>query len=373
MNAKELEHLFKSHVEKMTPRERMMAYASGEEVDCIPYDVSGCEEAMANIFGYTTAQMRDNVNVHIDVIRRREEEFGLVGLSMGTGMRAVGQALGSKLVFPEVGIDRIVQPVISSLDEMGRIVDNDPYTNPVLLRMLERACALKDAFPYMGIASMVGGPITAAASIVPIEALLRGMRKRPDDAQTLLDFCVQFTLAWVDMFVKEFGPSPFAIADPVSCADILSRKQYLEFSRPAQEKLIAGIMDLAGGKPALHICGKTNPLWDDIKELNVANFSVDNRESLANAKERLGNTFSIGGNVPPVDVMLAGSIDDVINSCKECLRQGAESPLGYSLRPGCQLPIGVPRENFQAFIYAARTYGRGAQKGKMPKGMLDEA
>lgn len=369
MDILELDRAFHDYEDQMTAGQRVQSYVAGEKVDYIPFSIQSNEEAMANLFGYTTAQWRDDARVHIDVIRRRQEEFGLVGLAVGQRLRTVGQAVGSKIFFPEVGIDRVEEPAIDSLDELGKIVDNDPFTNPLYLSMLERAHALKDAFPDMSIATSTAGPITVASTIMPIEKLLRATRKNPEGVRELLDFAVYHSVSWVQMFVKEFGSVSASIADPVSCADILSRKQYLEFSLPFQHKLVEGITQAIGKKPGLHICGKTNPLWDDMKQLKVASFSVDNRESLAEAKERMGDTFALVGNVPPVDVMMQGSIDDVIESCKNCIRQGADSPCGYNLGTGCQVPIGVPRQNFQAFIYAARTFGRGAQKGCMPDGM----
>ena len=45
----------------------------------------------------------------------------------------------------------------------------------------------------------------------------------------------------------------------------------------------------------------------------------------------------IAGNVPPVDVMKEGTIDEVIASCKECLEKCADSPAGFILNTGCQL------------------------------------
>ena len=371
MNKEELHELFVNHVDEMTQGERAMGYAAGDEVDYIPFSIQSNEEAMADLFGYTTAQWRNDPNVHIDVIRRRRDEFGIVGLAAGQRLRTVAQAVGTKMFFPEVGIDRVDTPAIQDFDEFGKIADNDPYTNPVYLAVLERGRILKDEFPEMGIGTSVAGPFTVASTIMPIEKLLRGTRKNPEAVRELLDFAVYHSVSFVEMFVKEFGGAPCTICDPVSCADILSRKQYLEFSLPAQQKLVAGLTKALGRKPGLHICGKTNPLWDDMAKLDVVSFSVDNSENLEDAKNRMGDKFVLVGNVPPVDVMLNGTIDDVIESCKNCIKQGAESPLGYNLGTGCQVPIGTPRENFEAFIYAARTYGRGAKKGCMPKGMLE--
>ena len=371
MDCEELKRLFREHSDAMSQGERARAYAAGEEVDHIPFSIQSNEPAMASLFGYTTAQWRNDPAVHIDVIRRRRDEFGIVGLSAGLHLRTVAQAVGSKLLFPEVGIDHVQAPAIQSLDELGKIVDVDPYANPVYMRILERGRILKDAFPEMGMKMSIAGPITVASSIMPIEVLLRATRKNPAGVRELLDAAVYQTLAFAEMFVEEFGSVSCGISDPVSCSDVISLAQYEEFSHPAQVQLIEGLTRIVGRKPGLHICGKTSPLWEAMSDLAVASFSVDNCENLAEAKERLGNRFALVGNVPPVDVMLNGTIDDVIASCKDCIRQGADSPLGYTLATGCQVPIGTPRENFEAFIYAARTYGRGARKGCMPKGMVD--
>ncbi len=370
MNHAELEQLYKQCESTMTDAERTAAYAAGEEVDHIPYNILANEEAFASIFGYTTAQLRDDPKAHIDIIRRRQEEYGLTGLAAGLGLRAVGTAVGSKPIYPEVGIDRIGEHVIHSVNELGKIIDNDPFTNPFYLSILERGRILKDAFPDMGIGTSVTGPISAVANIIPIDTLLRESRKNPGPVHELLDFAVYHSISFVKMFVKEFGPTGYMVADPVACAGILSVKQFEDLAMPGLKKLMDGVTAELGTKPVLHICGKTKPLWKLFPELPIVGFSVDNCENLAEAKEGFGDKLALIGNVPPVDVMLLGSIDDVIESCKDCLRMGADSPNGYTLDVGCQVPIGTPADNMKAFIYAAKTFGSGARKGALPKGLV---
>lgn len=360
--------------ETMTQAERGTKYAAGEKVDHIPFSLQSNEEAMTDIFGYTTAQSLDGTEVMIDVLKRRKEEFGIEGIKVGLRLRTVGQAVGSTLHFPEVGIDSVVkfaldQPDFSGLDE---ILKNDPYKNPLYQSMLQRCRELKDAFPDMGISTVVAGPITTAAAIRPIELLLRDTMKHKDKLDSLLNFCVDHSLAWVEMMEKEFGSMPCGICDPVSCADIFSPRQYEIYSEPYLSRLIDGLYDILGRKSGLHICGKTHPLWPRMLNLNIASYSVDNSEDLQKAKEILGKKYMLVGNVAPVDVMLNGTIDEVIETCRDCLRKGADSPMGYTLGTGCQVPIGTKRENFDAFIYAARKYGRGARKGCLTEGLTEE-
>ena len=89
-------------------------------------------------------------------------------------------------------------------------------------------------------------------------------------------------------------------------------------------------------------------------------------------KEAVGDRMMILGNVPPVDVLKNGTIDDVIHSVQQCLIKCSDSPMGYMLAVGCQIPVGTPIENLRAYVYAARRYGRGAKKGQLCRGLIEE-
>ncbi len=372
MTYEELKREMEKYPETMSQGERAQKYAAGEEVDHIPFSIQSNEEAMANIFGYTTAQWRNDVKVHIDVIKRRKDEFNIVGLAAGLRLRTMAQAVGSEIYFPEVGIDRVTKPVLTDLSMLKDLMKDNPKKNPVFLAVLQRGIDLKAAFPEMGIAMPVAGPFTNACLIRPVEMILRDTVKHKEELNDLLKWCVDYTVAYAEMFADEFGGSGCTICDPISCADILGKRNYKKFSEPYLEYLIEGLTQTLGRKPGIHICGKTSPLWDDMLNLKVASFSVDNMENLADARDKMGPVFGLVGNVAPVDVMLNGSIDDVINTCKDCIIKGSEAQNGYTLGTGCQVPIGTPRENFDAFIYAACKYGRGAKKGCLPKGITEE-
>lgn len=373
MNYEELKREMEKYPETMSAGERMQKYAAGEEVDHIPFSIQSNEEAMANIFGYTTAQWRNDVKVHIDVIKRRKEEFNIVGLASGLRLRTMAQAVGSEIYFPEVGIDRVIKPVLTDWSQLKELMKDNPKKNPVFLAVLQRGIDLKAAFPEMGIAMPVAGPFTNASLIRPVEMILRDTVRHQEELNDLLKWCVDYTVAYAEMFADEFGGGGCTICDPISCSDILGKRNYKKFSEPHLEYLIEGLTQTLGRKPGIHICGKTSPLWEDMTKLKVSSFSVDNMEDLAAARDIMGPHFGLVGNVAPVDVMLNGTIDDVIETCKQCIIKGSEAQNGYTLGTGCQVPIGTPRENFDAFIFAARKYGRGARKGYLPLGIAEEA
>ena len=206
----------------------------------------------------------------------------------------------------------------------------------------------------------------------PVEKVLKDTRKNPEMLHKLLDLTVECSLKWFEAFHREFGPVATNFSDPVTCMDVISKSQFDEYSLPYIKKLIDGTEKIMGSRPGAHICGKTSPIWADLADAGLFSFSIDNCEDLAVAKAAVGDRMRIAGNVPPVDVMREGTIDEVIASCKECLEKCADSPAGFILNTGCQLPIGTPKANVEAFIYAARKYGRGARLGQMPRGITEE-
>ena len=249
------------------------------------------------------------------------------------------------------------------------MIEIAPYNNEILTPMLETARKLKDRFPEMTLSTGVVGPFSTAVAVRPIENILRDTRKNPEKLKELLKLCVDNSLKWVEVFTKEFGKAGPSCSDPVTCTDILSEKQFCEFSLPEMKRLFNGLTEITGIKPSLHICGHTKGIWKYFPEMEIGSFSVDDCEDLLELKEALGETMVISGNVPPVNVLRFGKIDDVIDSVKDCLRKAADSPKGFMLSSGCQIPIGTPKENLDALVYAVRKYGRGAKIGELPKGL----
>jgi uroporphyrinogen decarboxylase len=126
------------------------------------------------------------------------------------------------------------------------------------------------------------------------------------------------------------------------------------------------------GATGIHICGYTRDRWQEVVDAGVSSFWVDNCESLRELKEAYGDRIAISGNVVPVDVLRDGTPAEIEGNIKRCIAEAADNPCGYNLCPGCTTPVGTSKENMIAFMNAAATYGRGAKKGCMPKGMSAE-
>ncbi len=373
MDYQTLKREMENYPDTMTNAERMKAYAMGQEVDRIPFTLSGAH-SLVRLYGYTPGQFRRSLDVQFELAEKIKSDFCGSGMAASTNLslRGLGEALGSKAVYPEDDHDYLVDFVLKDYGMLDDLAF-DPATNPYLQKRMQTAREIRERTGGKCMVVTGGaGPMTTAIAIRQPELFLRDMIRDKKNAHRLLDFTVQCMLKWVQYNCDEFGIIPVALADPATSANLISERMFREFSKPHLQDLLAGIKKITGTVPGIHICGRTKHIWKDLAELGFPSFSVDNCEDLAELKQAVGDKMKISGNVPPTTVLRNGTIDDVIESVKQCLIKGSDSPCGYSLAVGCDVPLGTPRENLEAYIYAARRYGRGAQKGKPCRGLIEE-
>lgn len=357
----------------MTNMERMKAYAMGEKVDRIPFSLAGAD-SLVGIYGYSLGDYRRSLDVQFEMANNVREEFCGSGMMANTNLslHGLGIAMGSNAVYPENNFEYINDYVLKDYSMLDDLVF-DPENNPYLQEKIKTAQEVKERMNGRCLVVTGGaGPMTSAIALRDPQLFLRDLALDKENAHRLLDFCVKSTLKWIEYNFSIFGKIPVALSDPGTSGNLIGKKLFLEFSKPHMADLLNGIKELTGSIPGIHICGKTKHIWEDLVDLGFPSFSVDNCEDLALLKATVGDKMKISGNVPPTEVMRFGTIDDVIESVKSCLIKASDSPCGFSLAVGCQVPLGTPRENLEAYMYAARRYGRGAQKGKLCDGLIEE-
>jgi uroporphyrinogen decarboxylase len=92
-------------------------------------------------------------------------------------------------------------------------------------------------------------------------------------------------------------------------------------------------------------------------ESGAGGLSLDNAIDLEVAKREVGCRVLLIGNVNPAESMYRGTPETVRLDVKNCLKKAYDSPRGFLLALGCELPIRTPPENVHAFVDAARRYG----------------
>ncbi|MBQ7094343.1 MAG: uroporphyrinogen decarboxylase family protein [Clostridia bacterium] len=340
--------------DELTSLERTTFYGKGQAVDRIPCCLDG-GESMSHLIGagideyYFSSEIMCNVEEYI------HEKFGSDGAGISTSLRGMAEAMGSEIKYTRNNVAQLKKPALklSEVDN-AKLVDIDKDGRlPVILDAVRK---VKERLgDKVSVSASVTGPLSIAAMVVGTENLLIGMIKKPQQVHQLMEVIVENNNRLIKRLV-EMGVG-IGFPDPVSSTALISVEQYRKFSLPYFKRNVDYVKSLGGGC-GLHICGTSRKLWEDLRETGIGAFSLDNVEDLEEAKRVLGGKMGIQGNVPPVDVMKLGTPHDVLRSARECIRKGWDSPNGFTLTSGCQMPAGTPEENMQALMDAARIFGR---------------
>ena len=334
----------------------MAAYFDGKEVDRLPampmIDSVGprliCEK---NRFKRLSAENQ------VLVQKRAYELLGLDGLSIEYGLHGIGQAAGTILGDPENTAPPIVEHVLKDLKDVDNLDPecvlrkNDPWID-----LCCTACEMlvEQMGDVVGTSASLTGPMTAASSIYPISKLLIATRKQPELVHKLLRFSTDALIAVSEEFAK-CGVDIF-ICDPVASGDIMSEKAYRELVLPYTKELAPAIHK-HGVAMGYHICGNTNKITEAMLESGCDMLSVDVKVPLLRAKELGGDKVPIIGNVDPINTMMLGTPDEVREEVMRDIADCADTPNGYIVSTGCDIPVDTPKENVMAFMDAVREYG----------------
>lgn len=354
--------------DQMTQRERADAYAAGKEVDRIPVGLS-MNETIPNAYGISMTDYYFSAEKQVEVEERLIKEFNNDNIGLNIGLRCIGEALGTKLSYPPDKISFVTEPVLKDYSMLNSMDICDVHKDGTLPAILEGSKILNDRYGKERYVSIgMSSPLSTAVSIRGTEALLRDTVKNPEQLHRLLKFSSDCVVECARVFYEEAG-CDVGFCEPIGAANLFSLKQCKEFLVPYLEDVNKRIKAITGSAPGFHMCGKTRDRWEVLRDTGIGSFSVDNCESLIEAKKVMGQTLPISGNMPPVEVLLLGTPEQIEQEVIRCLSEGSDSPSGYTLYGGCQMPIGTPMENIHAYFDAARKYGRGAKKGQLCKGL----
>lgn len=193
------------------------------------------------------------------------------------------------------------------------------------------------------------GPFTTAANLAGTEVVLKAMRKDPKNLHKLLDFAADATIEVGRKFVE--NQMGIGLAEPT--ASLLSPKQFREFVIPYYKKVMDTWKSWGSRGSGFHICGDTSRLLETFPEMGIRGVSIDSAVDIAFAKEKIGTQLSIMGNVSPIEI-LQGTPESIASAVKDCFAKCWDNPCGFTIAPGCDIPVQTSLENIDAYMAAAR-------------------
>jgi len=343
--------------DEMTPKERITALLSGKPYDRIPCSLYVTNQA-GKLIGIPYWECYFSAKNIAKTQIEAQRIFGVEAVIAGPGLSGIAEAIGSKVFYPrQENTPYITDFIVKQYEDIHKLELPGPWIKgrlPIHLEALE--ILVEQVGDVVPVNTNIPGPFTTAANVRGTESFLRDLYHHPEFVHQLLQFSLNSTIAYVKEAVK-LGVK-VSIADPTASATLISPKQFREFAFPYLRDLITAIIALTGSAPALHICGNTKRIWQDMAQTGAGILSLDDTIDLTDAKHAVGNQVALLGNVKPTETMYLGTPEAVIQEAKECLRKAYDNPKGYILALGCGLPLGAPAANIHALFAAARQFGR---------------
>ncbi|MCB2290020.1 uroporphyrinogen decarboxylase family protein [Clostridium sp. CS001] len=347
-----MKHIIKP--DQMTPRERMEAFSLGKEIDRIPCSPF-LGEACAPIFGYTIREHNYLTKVIIDVAVGSFEKFRPDSISIGPGLQGIPEAMGSGFKFPRNSNPLFSDPILKDFKDIGKLSPIDPYKDGRIGYFLEGLKVTNDKIgKEVFVESPIGGPFTTAAFLRGIDNFLEDLTRNPEMIHKLLEISTQSVIRYIDA-VCDLGLSPY-IAEPMASCNIISAKTFREFAKPYLKRCIDKIIERRGNGSTLHICGKTKDIWADMVDIGIASLSLDSIEDIGELKEQFGDKICLIGNLDPVETVMKGTIEEIYEAGKTCILKAYDSPKGFILGSGCDIPIGTHPDKIKAMMDCVRIY-----------------
>jgi uroporphyrinogen-III decarboxylase len=278
------------------------------------------------------------------------EVMFLPGFWSEYGMCTEPSAFGARSNFPQNEFPH-AHKVLRSASEIEDLLIPNPATDGLLPFVLNR---LKLAQPRIEDAghqirfAVARGPLNIASYLMGSTEFLTTMMMEPDKTTLLMQKITRFLKEWLALQIETF-PSIDGILMLDDIIGFIGEDQFRDFGLPYFKELYSADVSVK----FLHndaACEVSAPF---LPEIGVNLFNMGFETSLNDLKKRTQNKVVMLGNIPPRDVLAAGTPKEV-KKAAENLISGLEDKSRVLFSCGGGMPPGVSTENLKAFVETVR-------------------
>lgn len=274
------------------------------------------------------------------------ERFHPDGIFLFMDLTVEAEALGLKIRFPEHEPPSVREhPVknFSSLHSLQSSWHGIGGRMPVFIKTMEKLSRVSDAIN----GCYVIGPLTLAGELMGVRDLaLASMENEPFVLQ-MLEFTTGAVTEYACAFINA-GADIVAVLEPT--AVMFSPVQFEVYCA----KYFKQIQDSLDRRCILHVCGNTTHLLPRMVQTDAFGLSLDSMVDFETISQKIPSEMYLIGNINPVAIFLQGTVQDMKEEvCTLCNKIKNKSR--FILSSGCDLPVGIPLGNIEAFFEIGRT------------------
>lgn len=267
------------------------------------------------------------------------------------GMAAEPSAWGARIRWSDREPPSILRSS-ASLEELAEADAPDPEADgllPVILRRYERLRKPLADLGFLPRIAAARGPLAVAAHVHGLTQFLMAVKLEPEATGRFLDRTTDLCIRWLRAQLERMDrPVGILVLDDI--VGMLSPKDAETFAFGRLERLFR---EFEGLVRIFHDDAPNAAVYPGLGRVGVDVFNFSHATDLCRARELLGPDVVLMGNVPPLEVLVRGTPDEVREATlRELELLGEVGPLVVSAGGG--VSPGTPIENLEAMVSAVR-------------------
>lgn len=300
--------------------------------------------------GISTLQFYSSEQMWFEANKKAIETFPeilfLPGFWSEFGMCTEPSAFGAKLVWNEYNLPH-ASKVISDISEAAGLKVPNPKTDGLLPFIIQRLVNYQTPIREMGHDikfAVARGPLNIATFMMGTTEFMMALMMDPENSHKLLETITQFSVNWIQ-HQKEMFPSIEGILLLDDIVGFIGDDECKEFAVPYIQRIFNAFDS------------KLNFFHNDaqglistpyLKEMGVNLFNFSFEHSMKEIRELAGPEVALIGNLPPRDVLAAGTPEQVREETRKMVLDFGD-PKRVIWSCGGGMPQDVSTENIKAF------------------------
>jgi uroporphyrinogen-III decarboxylase len=288
---------------------------------------------------------------NLKAINKFPDVWFMPGFWSEYGMCTEPSAFGSRMVFLENNLPH-AEKILADISDADRLPQPNVRTDGLLPFMINRLkhseAAIKDADHLIRFA-VARGPLNIASFLMGTTEFMIALALDPEGSHRLLRKITGFICDWL-AWQKECFPSINGILLLDDIIGFVGEGEFSEFVVPYFKKIFSS----TGAKVRfLHNDAEGLITARHLNEMGVNVFNFSYNHSLGEIRELAGDDIILVGNIPPRDVLAAGTPEQVF----EAVKKASEEIINHDRvvwSAGGGMPPDVRDENINAFVKAVK-------------------
>lgn len=287
------------------------------------------------------------VKANIKAINLFPDAWFLPGFWSEYGMCTEPSAFGARMIWLEKNLPH-AEKTLHGVEDIASMPQPNIKTDGLLPFVINRLRISEQEINKSGSQirfAIARGPLNIASFLMGTTEFMMSLAMNPDEAQHLIDKITTYICEWI-AYQKECFPSIEGIFVLDDIIGFVGEDEFRQFVIPSFKKIFSSIDAKA---KFLHNDAQGLITARFLKEMGINMFNFSFEHTMGEIRELAGPEVILVGNIPPRDVMAAGTPAQVKDAVKKAMNEIKDhSNIIWSVGGG--MPPDVKDENIFAFL-----------------------